>query len=251
MEAACPRGLAACMRYVKKRFGRRYVLRGVNLTVERGSIHVIAGLNGAGKTTSIRILLGLYKPDSGIVRLLDRDPLREGKYLLRRVGYVPEDAQPYEKLTGMENILFYARLYAEDEKEVSRLVERAIKIAGLREDDLRRRVGGYSKGMKRRLLIATALMIEPEILIADEPLSGLDAISAFRVRNMIKSMASSGSTFIITTHDLREAESLADRVTFIHNGLTLFEGTVDEAMEEYSADSLEEAFVRAVGGEKV
>ena len=245
-------GLAACMRGVWKRLGGRDVLRGVMLSVEKGSVHVVAGLNGSGKTTSMRVLLGLYKPDKGVVRLLGRDPRGPGRgELMRRVGYVPEDAQPYERLTGLENLLFYARLYAGSEEEAWRLVEEAAKITGLDWDVLeRQRAGSYSKGMKRRLLLAAALMHSPEILVADEPLSGLDAISAFNIRRLIKGLAGRGSTFIITTHDLRVAEELADRVTFIHAGRTVFEGTLREALNAFSADTLEEAFVRAVGSGK-
>ena len=240
--------LAACMRGVWKRLGGRDVLRGVRLSVERGSVHVVAGLNGSGKTTSMRVLLGLYKPDRGLVRLLGRDPRGpERGELMRRIGYVPEDAQPYERLTGLENLLFYARLYADGEEEAWRLVEKAASITGLDWEVLeRQRAGSYSNGMKRRLLIAAALMHSPELLIADEPLSGLDAISAFNIKRLIRKLAGGGSTFIITTHDLRVAEELADRVTFIHAGKTIFEGTIREALDAFSADTLEEAFVRAV-----
>ncbi len=245
-------GLAACMIGVRKRLGGREVLRGVSLRVYKGTIHVVAGLNGSGKTTSMRVLLGFYKPDAGVVRLLGVDPRGPRRTeVLRRVGYVPEDAQPYERLTGLENLRFYARLYADSDEEAERLVERAARIAGLPWEVLeRQKAGSYSRGMRRRLLLAAALMHSPELLVADEPMSGLDAVAAFKLRRLIKSLAAGGSTFIITTHDLREAEEIADRVTFIHRGVTVFEGSVSEALEAYSAGSLEEAFVRAVGGEE-
>jgi len=242
-------GYAACMRGVVKRLGGRTVLRGVSLFVGEGEVLVLAGLNGAGKSTTVRVLLGLLRPEAGVVRVLGVEPGGpEWGGVKRFIGYLPEDAQPYTRLTGYENLYFFARLYASTAEEARSMVERAAEMAGLSREDLARRAGGYSKGMKRRLLLAATLMHRPRLAVLDEPTSGVDVVSSFRIRRLISSLRGAGTTFIITTHELRGAEELADRVAFIHGGRILFEGPVGRVLDEFNASSLEEAFVRAVGG---
>jgi len=240
--------LAVEARGVVKRLGGRMVLRGVSLSVPRGSVTVLAGPNGAGKTTLVRVILGLYQRDAGTVRVLGVDPLEGGWGLYRRVGYLPEDAQPYERLTGWENILFYARLYSGGSPgEAERLARRGAELSGLGEA-LGRRAGTYSKGMKRRLLLAASLMHDPELVVLDEPTSGLDVFSAHRVRGIVRGVAEAGATVLITTHNLLEAQLVADRVAFIVGGRVVFEGSVGEALEAFNASNLEEAFIAAAGG---
>lgn len=233
---------------VWKTIDGRPVLRGVNIRVPDGSVYVLAGPNGSGKTTTIRVLLGLVRRDSGKVKVLGVDP-ESGDWPSVRplIGYMPEDAQPYERLTGLEHIVFYARAYGitDSPRELSR---RASEISGLTVDKLNSRVSSYSKGMKRRLLLAATLIHNPKIAVLDEPTSGLDVISAYNVKRLIKNMKAGGSTFIITTHDLKEAEEIADLVAFISEGIIVAEGSPRELMEAYGAESLEEAYVRAVGG---
>ncbi|GAB6148331.1 ABC transporter ATP-binding protein [Stetteria hydrogenophila] len=241
------KSIVAAMEGVEKRVGGRLVLRGVSLEVRAGEVHVLAGPNGAGKTTSIRVLLGLLKPDAGRVSLLGSPPGSLAGEASRLIGYLPEDAEVYERLTGWENLLFYARLYAGSRREVVEIARRGAEISGLPWEVLRRRAGEYSKGMKRRLLLARALMHQPRLAVLDEPTSGLDVFSAVRVREAVKSMASRGTAFLVTTHNLLEASLVADRVTFIAGGRTVFTGTPGEALERYGASNLEEAFVRAVG----
>ena len=242
-------GLVVYMEGVVKRFRGKTVLRGVSLVIPRGQVFVIAGPNGAGKTTTIRVMMGLYKPDSGRVRVLGVEPGGPGwERAKTRIGYLPEDASPYERLTGYENILFHARLYAGgDERLVERFVERAIAISGLDERDLARRAGEYSKGMKRRLLLALTLMHRPVLAVLDEPTSGLDVFSAYEVRRMIRELAGGGASIVLTTHNLLEAEAIADMVAFIQEGRVVYQGSVGEAKEAYGASSLEEAFIRAAG----
>ncbi len=236
---------------VWKSIGGRPVLRGVNIKVPEGSVYVLAGPNGSGKTTTIRVLLGLIRRDSGTVKILGVDP-ESGEWpsVRRLVGYMPEDAQPYERLTGLEHIVFYARAYGINENPRD-LAKKASEISGLTLDKLNSRVSSYSKGMKRRLLLAATLIHSPKLAILDEPTSGLDVISAYNVKRLIKSMKAKGATFIITTHDLKEAEEIADLVAFISEGFIVAEGGPRELMEAYGAESLEEAYVRAVGDDRI
>ena len=238
-------------RGIVKRFGRVVALDGVNISVREGEIHVLAGHNGAGKTTLFRIIVGLLRRDAGALTVLGRDPSSpQWREALRLVGYVPEDAMPYDRLTGYEYLRFFARIYAESDDEVERMVERGAKISGLSERDLARKAGEYSNGMRRRLLIARALMHSPRLVLLDEPTNGLDVFAAHEVRRLIKSMASQGTTFLIATHNMAEAQYLATSVTFMAYGRVLFSGSVKEAIEAFSASDLEEAFVRAVGVER-
>ena len=233
---------------VVKRIKRKQVLNGVNMTVYRGDVYVLAGPNGAGKTTFIRILMGLIRRDGGEIQVLGVDPqTREWESVKTRIGYLPEDASPYDRLTGWENLLFHAMLYTRGDKDLAwKYAEKGAEISGLAPEDLERRAGGYSRGMKRRLLIAATLMHEPDLVVMDEPTSGLDVFAAYRVKKMIKELSSRGYTFLITTHDMAEAQELASRIGFINKGITMFEGTVEEALSMFNAETLEEAFVRAV-----
>ncbi|MEB3860906.1 MAG: ABC transporter ATP-binding protein [Desulfurococcales archaeon] len=233
-----------------KTIKRKKVLRGASLTVGEGQVYVLAGPNGAGKTTLIRILMGLITRDAGRVEVLGLEPGGAGWDTVKlEIGYLPEDASPYDRLTGWENLRFYAELYSRgDPGKVREYLENAAAISGLTREELSRRAGGYSRGMKRRLLIAATLMHNPRLVVMDEPTSGLDVFAAYRVKRTIRSMAGRGYTFLITTHDMSEAQELATHVGFIESGRIVFQGTVEEALKAYSAQSLEEAFVRAVGG---
>ena len=238
------------MKKVKKSIGKRVILKDINLRIKRSVVHVLAGPNGAGKTTTLRVMLGLLRADEGKIEVLGTDPKSPQWTRTRElIGYLPEDAGVYERLTGIENLYYYAMLYTRGNKEKAlELVENGIKISGLSEKVLRKRAGSYSKGMKRRLLLARALMHKPLLAVLDEPTSGLDVRSAIEVRRLIRSLAEKGSTFIITTHNLFEAQYIADYVSFIDNGKVICTCKVTEALESFSADNLEEAFVKATGG---
>jgi len=235
---------------IVKKLKDKVILNNLTLRVPKGSIYVLAGPNGSGKTTSMRVILGLIKRDSGYLRVLGLDPeSREWDIAKSRIGYLPEDAQPYERLTGLEHIVFYARLYSQSIEDYSGMVEKALKIAGLPYQILNSKVTTYSRGMKRRLLLSITLMHNPELALLDEPTSGLDVVSSYRIKEVIREMRGNGTTFIIATHDLKEAEKIADRVGFIAKGSIIAEGTVREILETFNAESLEEAYVKVVGDE--
>jgi len=238
---------AIILRDVVKKIKNKVILDRINLEVPNGSLYVIAGPNGSGKTTTIRVILGLYSPDSGHVEVLGTQPRSQRwQSVLQRIGYLPEDASPYERLTGYENLLFYAKLYAMgDESKIREYFERGIELSGLSHEELRMKTGEYSKGMKRRLLLAMSLMHDPDLALLDEPTSGLDVFSSYRIRGWIRSLVRRGKTVIVTTHNMLEAETIADHISFIVNGRVVFSGRVDEALERYRASSLEEAFIRA------
>lgn len=239
--------LAVILERVVKRIKGKVILDGVSLKVPKGSLFIIAGPNGSGKTTTIRVILGLYRPDAGRVVVLGASPHTRGwSRIVEKIGYLPEDASPYERLTGYENLLFYAKLYARgDGSKLREYFERGVELSGLDPDELKKKAGEFSRGMKRRLLLAMSLMHDPDLALLDEPTSGLDVFSSYRIREWIRGLAARGKTVIVTTHNMLEAETIADRIAFIVNGRIVFSGGIEEALRRYQAGSLEEAFIKA------
>lgn len=229
-----------------KRFRRGPVIGPISLRVPAGSVFALVGPNGAGKTTTLRMILGIYKPDEGRVRICGADPYRaRGAYGL--AAYVPEETAVYPRLTGYEHLWFYAALYTGSPREAEEIVERASRLSELGEH-LNRPVESYSKGMKRRLVLALALALETPLLVLDEPTSGLDVYAAVRIRQLIRRATSEGRAVLVTSHNMLEVERLADRVAFMARGMVVDEGEPRELVERYGARDLEEAFVKATLG---
>jgi ABC-2 type transport system ATP-binding protein len=231
---------------VRKSYGRREVLKGISLRVSPGEIFCLVGPNGAGKTTTLRIMATLSKPSSGYIKILgvDVSKARDLSDLRRRINYLPEEADVYSRLSGIEYLTFFAELYRLD---VERALEIGVKISGLSQQDLRRRAGTYSKGMRRRLLIARTLMTEPVLAILDEPTSGLDIFSSIQVREAIKEYTKTrGSSIVLSSHNMFEVEYLCDRVALINNGLLVGEGSIEDIKRITGAKNLEESFAKLV-----
>ncbi|MEB3774621.1 MAG: ABC transporter ATP-binding protein [Desulfurococcales archaeon] len=233
------------VRNLYKSFGQVIAVDGISFKVGEGEIYGIIGPNGAGKTTTLRVISGILKPDRGSVSIagLEPDEARERGY----IGYLPEDAGVYRHLKGIDFLKFVAGLYAESDEAVEEYVSRGIEIAGL-GDSIHAPMGSYSKGMKRRILLAAVLMSNPRLAILDEPTSGLDVYYSVAVRNVIKEYARRGGTVIISSHNMLEVEYLCDRLMFMYKGKMVSEGTPGELKKKYDAVNLEEAFINAIGG---
>jgi len=215
----------------------------ISLDIKQGEIFGLIGPNGAGKTTTLRILATLLKPTSGRVTIFGMDVAKEQKKIRRIISYLPEDAGAYENLTGREYLKFIAGFFEGRKEE---MVERGIRICALGER-IDSKIKEYSKGMKRRLQIARALMMLPRLAILDEPTSGLDVIHAHYVRNEIKKeIKSSGATAVISSHNLLEVEFLCTRVGLISRGKLVEMGTPEELKKRYNASNLEEVFLAVV-----
>ena len=226
-----------------KDFGGFRVLRGISFSVFEGEIFGLIGPNGAGKTTTLRILATIIKPTKGKIKIYNHD-ISDSSTVRKLIGYLPEDAGLYERLTGLENLKVFARLYSRNESELNDMVKYAIEIADL-GDRIYDKVSEYSKGMKRRLLLARALMVKPKLAILDEPTSGLDVVHAFHVRRIIKEYVEKyGVTVILSSHNMLDVEYLCDRVAFIDKGRILDIGAPKELIEKYDASNLEEAFAK-------
>jgi len=230
---------------LKKRYGSLEALKGVSFKVEEGEIFGLIGPNGAGKTTTLRIIATLLTPTDGRVTFLGHDLKKNPEKFREHISYLPEEAGAYRNMKGLDYLNFMARFYASNESEVRLFVERAIGISGLGER-LKDKVGTYSKGMTRKLLLARALMTKPALAILDEPTSGLDVINSLEVREMIKGFTKEGVSVLLSSHNMLEVEFLSDRVALIDRGLILDSGTSQGLKEKYQASNLEIVFRSAV-----
>jgi ABC-2 type transport system ATP-binding protein len=204
-----------------KTFGTTRALDGLDLTVEPGEVHGFLGPNGSGKTTTIRVLLGLLRADAGDVQLLGGDPWHDTVELHRRLAYVPGDVSLWPKLTGGEVIDFFARLRGDvDERRRDDLIRRF-------ELDPTKRSRTYSKGNKQKVALVAALASSAELLILDEPTAGLDPLMEAVFQACIQEVREEGRTVLLSSHILAEVEALCDRVSIIRTGRTVESGTLD------------------------
>lgn len=199
---------------VTKKYSEITVVHSVSFSVKKGEIYGLLGRNGAGKTTIMKMLLGLVKPTEGHAHILGNDTnTGEGKAILRKVGCIIENPGFYANLTGTENLHIFARLKALDDEAV----QKALALVNLPYND-KKLFSKYSLGMKQRLAIANAVMHDPEVLILDEPINGLDPIGIAEVRKLLIDLKQSGASILISSHILSEIESLADRIGIIDDG---------------------------------
>lgn len=228
-----------------KSYGKINALKGIDFEVREGEIFALIGPNGAGKTTTLRIIATLLSPDKGTVELMGYDVRKEPDKIREKISYLPEEAGAYRNLTGIDYLNFMANFYARDDKEKEEFIKRGEEIADLGER-LKDKVGTYSKGMVRKLLLARALMIKPTLAILDEPTSGLDVINSLEIREIIKNFVKEGVSVLLSSHNMLEIEFLSDRVSIIDSGRILETGTPQELKDKYSSRNLEEVFRRIV-----
>ncbi len=202
---------------LSRSFGEVRALAEASFTVERGELFGLLGPNGAGKTTTINILTGLARPDAGRARILGADCGARSRAIQHLIGVVPDESNLYPELTGHENLCFCGALYGLRRRERQERARALLEQVGL-DDVADRRFGGYSRGMKRRLTIAAALVHRPPVLFLDEPTTGIDVESARQIRAMVAELRAKGTTVLLTTHYIEEAERLCDRVAFLVAG---------------------------------
>ncbi len=223
---------------VHKRFGDVEALAGVELRAEAGKVFGLLGPNGAGKTTLVRILTTLLQPDKGEVRVLGLDVTREAEALRGLVGLAGQYAAVDENLTGRENLEMVGQLYHLGRREAKKRAGEVLARFSL-EDAANRPVKGYSGGMRRRLDLGASLVGRPQVLFLDEPTTGLDPRSRLEMWDLIKELVAGGTTLLLTTQYLEEADELAERIAVIDDGRVIAEGTADELKAELASDFLE------------
>jgi ABC-2 type transport system ATP-binding protein len=245
------------MEKLTKKFKDNIALNNVTLSIKRGEVFGLLGPNGSGKTTLIRLLIGLIKPTSGTARIQYNGfgpyDIREDIMEIRKkASLLPQEAEVYENLTAKENIMYYGQIYGNmPNGEVRKRTEELIDMIGLRgrENDVTKE---FSGGMKRKVLVARALVMDPDLIFLDEPTTGIDILGARTVRNLIKRMAKDmHKTIILTTHDLSEVEELCDRVGILVKGKLAAIGTPDELEEEFKQADIEDVFIGLATGEGV
>lgn len=237
---------ALCLSGLVKSFGRPAV-DGLDLTVRRGELYALLGPNGAGKTTTLRMVTGLLAPDAGHVEVLGIDLARDPAGAKRGMAYLPDDPLLYGKLKPTEYLEFVAGLWGIRAQDAEPRARRLLDWLDLTKH-AHELTEGFSRGMKQKLALAGALIHEPQLLILDEPLTGLDAAAARQVKDLLVSHVEGGGTVILTTHILEVAERLAQRIGIIRQGRLIAEGTLAELRERTQAGSLEDVFLHLTEG---
>lgn len=216
-----------------RRFGDNVAVNHLTLAIRTGEVFGLLGHNGAGKTTTIRLLNGVLEPHSGVIRVLDMDPLQDGPSLRARTGVLTESASVERRLTARDNLLIYADLFAVPRERVSARVNELLDLFGLSEH-ADEKVEGFSTGMRQRLALARTLLHDPEVLFLDEPTAGLDPVAANQVHEMIANLSEEkGRTVFLCTHNLVEAQKLCDRVAVMEHGKMAAIGTPKELVQQY------------------
>lgn len=232
---------------LRKVYGSCAAVDGLNLQVPAGSFFGFLGPNGAGKTTTIRMLVDLAPPTSGTIRLLNLPMPEQALAIKRQIGLVPDESMVFDHLTGPEFLEFVGRMYALD-RGVARA--RAGELIPLFELDLDRNklIADYSKGMRKRIAMAAALIHRPKLFLLDEPFEGVDAVGARLMKEILQDQVRQGATVFLTSHVLEVVERLCDRVAIINAGRIVVETGMAELRSEH--ESLEDMFVRVVGVER-
>ncbi|MGI6351050.1 MAG: ABC transporter ATP-binding protein [Armatimonadota bacterium] len=221
------------VRGLTKSFDGVRAVAGIDLTVDRGELMGLLGPNGAGKTTTLNMLTGLARPEAGTIRVAGIDCTRDPKAAQHLFGVVPDDSNLYPELTGLDNLTFCASLYGMGRAERTERARLLLEEFGL-GDAAHRKFGGYSRGMKRRLTIAAGIIHRPAVLFLDEPTTGIDVASARQVRQLVRDLHRGGTTILLTTHYIEEAERLCDRVAFMVEGRIVTVDTLENLLSPVS-----------------
>ncbi len=216
-----------------------HAVKGLNLAITKGEVFGLLGPNGSGKSTTIKMILGLLAPSAGSITLFGLPP--RSVEARKKLGYLPELSYLHPFLTARETLKYYAGLCGLDRKTAQARTDELLEMVGLTAV-ANRAVGGFSKGMARRVALASALIGRPELLILDEPTSGLDPVSTHEVKTLVKTLASGGMTILMTSHLLGDAEDVCDRILILNQGQTVAEGRIGEI-----GTSLQEFFLAKVG----
>lgn len=232
---------------VSKSFGKKVILKNITFEIKEARIYGFIGPSGAGKTTIVKMIVGMDVPDRGSIYLLGEK--MPNLNILKQVGYMAQSDALYNALTGKENLVFFASLFKLNKTERQNRIAYAADLVNL-TSDLDKKVSAYSGGMKRRLSLAIALIQNPKVLILDEPTVGIDPELRLSIWNeLLRLKEEEGKTIIITTHVMDEAEK-CDYISMVRDGALIANGTPSQLKEQYSVNTLEEVFLNAGGNIK-
>lgn len=224
----------------------------LTLEVPRGELFGFLGPNGAGKTTTLRMIAGILQPTGGTVTIAGEDIHQNPEAAKAKLGFVPDRPYVYEKLTGAEFLRFVAALYGQEGAAVERRLDELLDLFELApwKDEL---TESYSHGMRQKLLLSSALVHRPEVVVVDEPMVGLDPKSARTLKDLLRTFVGRGGTVLMSTHTLEVAEAMCDRIAIIHHGRLAASGTMDDLRRETASEgmTLERLFLKLTGGETV
>jgi len=227
--------------HLSRRFGDLVAVSDVTLEVRRGEIFGVLGPNGAGKSTTIKIIAGIHAPGGGIVRVAGLPLPERAIDVKQRIGYVPESAMLFDCLTGQEFLERCGRLHGVEEDTLQQRIKDILETFGLSSDRVRR-LDGYSKGMRQKILIAAALVHNPDLILLDEPLSGLDVNAAILIKDLLAALAADGKTILYSSHVLDVVEKICDRVLIIHQGLLIADDAAEKLKQFTGQQTLEDVF---------
>ena len=238
---------AIALRQLRKVYGAKAAVDGLDLTVPRGSFFGFLGPNGAGKTTTIRMMMGLAEPTSGSIELLGLAVPQQAIEVRSRIGLVPDESLLFDNLTASEFLEFVGRMYGLERKVARERGKELIALFELTGNE-RKLIGDFSKGMRKRVAMAAALIHRPELFLMDEPFEGVDAVGARLMKELLMEQVRRGATVFLTSHVLEVVERLCDHVAIINQGRVVLEGSMAEL--HTGSESLEDTFVRVVGADR-
>lgn len=233
---------------VTKQFGAFSALEDVSFRVEAGEVYGLLGENGAGKTTMMRMMATILRPTSGNIEVAGFSVIKEPNEVRRRIGILfGGDVGLYSRLTARENIAYFGSMYGMDQTAIEQRIKRLSQMLEM-DSFLDRRVGPFSRGMKQKVAIARTLVHDPQVILLDEPTTGLDVTAATMFRQMIGTLQEEGKTILFSSHNMGEIDKLCKRIALIHKGRLQYAGTLQKLREQYGMQDLDDLFMTVVEG---
>lgn len=231
---------------LRKSYGDKGVLRGIDLKVHKGEIIGYIGPNGAGKSTTVKLMLGLEEGYSGKIEIFGEDISNRDVRYKQRIGYIPETAEMYDSLTAQEYLTFVAELYGMDYDDADWKAKRMLEVFGMGES-YHSRISSFSKGMKQKTLIVSSFLHNPDLLFLDEPLTGLDANSVMVFKEILARFAAEGKTIFYSSHIIDVVEKISNRIVLLHDGYIVANGSFEELKNQSQEGTLENIFNQMTG----
>lgn len=238
---------AVWARALVRRFGKSLAVDHVDLHIQPGEFYGLLGQNGAGKTTTIKMIVGLLRPTEGTAGIGELDTWQQPVEVRRRIGVLPEEFNLYERLTGAELLDFTAAMHGLPRRQAAERRDELLAVLDL-EDDATKLVGDYSRGMRKKVALAAAIIHRPEVLFLDEPFEGVDAVSARLIQQLLRRYTAQGATIVFSSHEMYLVERLCTRIGIMERGRLTIEDTPQGLCQRMGVDSVEDAFIAAVGG---
>ncbi|EST54251.1 ABC transporter ATP-binding protein [Brevibacillus panacihumi W25] len=233
---------------VTKQFGAFTALEDVSFRVEAGEVYGLLGENGAGKTTMMRMMATILRPTAGNIEVAGFSVIKEPNEVRRRIGILfGGDVGLYSRLTARENIAYFGSMYGMDRTAIEHRIKRLSQMLEM-DSFLDRRVGPFSRGMKQKVAIARTLVHDPQVILLDEPTTGLDVTAANMFRQMIGTLQAEGKTILFSSHNMGEIDKLCKRIALIHQGRLQYAGTLQKLREQYGMQDLDDLFMTVVEG---